>query len=127
MTNESGNVEEAWADHQMRTTANFAPDSRLASFLLGGLNRQIEHHLFPKICHIHYPAIARIVKDTAQEFNLPYIESPTFSQALQSHFRMLKKLGQEAYQQQKLLATLALKPAAGSRESVPFTPVAQNN
>ncbi|GGK79457.1 fatty acid desaturase [Rufibacter glacialis] len=95
--NEQGNVEEAWAEHQMRTTANFAPTSALASFFLGGLNRQIEHHLFPKVCHIHYPAIAVIVRQTAQEFNLPYIESPTFVSAIQSHYRMLKKLGKEAY------------------------------
>jgi linoleoyl-CoA desaturase len=96
LPNELGQVEEAWADHQMRTTANFAPGSRLASFLLGGLNRQIEHHLFPKICHIHYPAIAHLVRQTAQEFNLPYHESPSFRLALASHYRMLKKFGREA-------------------------------
>lgn len=69
--NEQGNVEEAWAEHQMRTTANFAPKSAVASFLLGGLNRQIEHHLFPKVCHVHYPAVAAIVRKTAAEFDLP--------------------------------------------------------
>lgn len=98
--NESGNIEEAWAEHQMRTTANFAPHSSLASFFLGGLNRQIEHHLFPKICHIHYPAISVIVRQTAAEFNLPYLESPTFSSALRSHYRTLRRLGKEAYQLQ---------------------------
>jgi len=103
MPNEEGNLEEAWADHQMRTTANFATKSKLASFLLGGLNRQIEHHLFPKVCHIHYPTISKIVKQTAHEFNLPYIESPTFVSALKSHYRMLKKLGKEAYKQQTQL------------------------
>ncbi len=95
--NEEGNIEEAWAAHQMMTTANFAVDSKIAGFLCGGLNRQIEHHLFPKICHIHYPSIGKIVKETALEFNLPYIESPTFTSALASHYRMLKKLGKEAY------------------------------
>ena len=95
--NEEGNIEEAWAAHQMMTTANFAVDSKLAGFLCGGLNRQVEHHLFPKICHIHYPAIGKIVKDTALEFDLPYIESPTFFSALGSHYRMLRKLGKEAY------------------------------
>ena len=95
--NEDGNIEEAWAAHQMMTTANFAVNSKIASFLCGGLNRQVEHHLFPKICHIHYPAIGKIVKDTALEFNLPYIESPTFFSALASHYRMLRKLGKEAY------------------------------
>lgn len=100
--NEQGNMEEAWADHQMRTTANFAMKNKLAGFLLGGLNQQIEHHLFPKVCHIHYPGISKIVKETAHEFGLPYIESPTFSQALGSHYRMLKKLGWQAYKEQEL-------------------------
>jgi linoleoyl-CoA desaturase len=128
MTNEAGNVEEAWADHQMRTTANFSPDSRLASFLLGGLNRQIEHHLFPKVCHIHYPAIAKIVKQTAQEFNLPYIESPTFGLALLSHYRMLKQLGQQAYRQQSLqVASVARKTAPEVRVGRPLSRVTQKN
>ncbi|WP_187261396.1 fatty acid desaturase family protein [Pontibacter beigongshangensis] len=95
--NEQGNLEEAWAEHQMLTTANFSPKSKMASFLCGGLNRQIEHHLFPKICHIHYPAISVIVKEVAQEFNLPYLENPSFLSALKSHYRLLKKLGKEAY------------------------------
>jgi linoleoyl-CoA desaturase len=95
--NYDGNIEEAWAIHQMMTTANFSTNSKFAGFLCGGLNRQIEHHLFPKICHIHYPSIGKIIKDTALEFNLPYIENPTFLSALSSHYRMLKKLGKEAY------------------------------
>lgn len=98
--NAEGNVEEAWAEHQMRTTANFAPESAITAFFLGGLNRQIEHHLFPKVCHIHYPAIAAIVRQTAEEFHLPYIESPTFSSALLSHYRILRKFGKEAYKAQ---------------------------
>lgn len=97
LPNTEGNVEEAWAAHQMRTTANFSVRSKIVAFLCGGLNQQIEHHLFPKICHIHYPAIAKIVKTTAFEFNLPYIENITFLDALQSHYRMLKKLGKESY------------------------------
>lgn len=94
---QQGNIEEAWAEHQMRTTANFAVDSKVAAFICGGLNRQIEHHLFPKICHIHYPAIGGIVKQTALEFGLPYIESPTFGSALVSHYKTLRRLGKEAY------------------------------
>jgi len=94
--NGSGNMEEAWAEHQMRTTANFSTDSRIAAFFLGGLNRQIEHHLFPGICHIHYGAISKIVKRTALEFNIPYIESPTFIAALKSHYKILRKFGLEA-------------------------------
>lgn len=93
---ESGNIEEAWAVHQMQTTANFASQSRVAAFFLGGLNRQIEHHLFPKVCHIHYGKISEIVKQTAAECNIPYLESRTFYQALRSHYRILKRFGLEA-------------------------------
>jgi linoleoyl-CoA desaturase len=91
--NQSGNMEEAWAEHQMRTTANFATHSPIAAFFLGGLNRQIEHHLFPKVCHVHYGRISRIVKQTALEFGIPYLENATFLSALRSHFRMLKMMG----------------------------------
>ncbi|SFQ79003.1 fatty acid desaturase family protein [Hymenobacter arizonensis] len=89
----SGTMPEAWAVHQLRTTANFAPRSGVASFLCGGLNRQIEHHLFPRVCHIHYPALAPIVRQTAQEFGLPYLENPSFGAALRSHYRLLRRLG----------------------------------
>ena len=91
--NEHGNMEEAWAEHQMRTTANFATDCPISAFFLGGLNRQIEHHLFPKICHVHYGRISKIVKQTATEFNLPYHENSTFFAALRSHYLVLKKMG----------------------------------
>jgi len=95
--NADGNIEEAWAIHQMQTTANFSTNSRFAEFFCGGLNRQIEHHLFPKICHIHYPAIAKIVKATAREYGVPYHENRTFFTALQSHYRLLRKFGKEDY------------------------------
>lgn len=96
--NEKGNIEEAWAVHQMRTTANFARKSFWATWLCGGLNMQVEHHLFPKVCHIHYPKISDIVKKTADEFNVPYIENHTFAGALRSHYKMLKKFGIESQQ-----------------------------
>lgn len=102
-----GRLEDAWAEHQLRTTANFARRCAFTGFFCGGLNFQIEHHLFPKICHIHYPVIARIVQQTALEFNLPYIENPTFFAALRSHYRMLRKLGCEAYRQQAAAWTAA--------------------
>lgn len=95
--NEEGNIEEAWAVHQLQTTANFGVDCKVTSFLCGGLNRQVEHHLFPKICHIHYPAIGAIVKQTAAEFNLEYIESSSFGTALVSHYKTLRRLGKETY------------------------------
>jgi linoleoyl-CoA desaturase len=120
LPNDDGNIEEAWAAHQMMTTANFAVDSKLAGFLCGGLNRQVEHHLFPKICHIHYPAIGKIVKETALEFNLPYIESPTFLSALGSHYRMLRKLGKEAYLAKNLQAKTSCVLANNMKISQPL-------
>ena len=92
----NGQIEEAWAEHQMRTTANFATHNKFAAFFLGGLNRQIEHHLFPKVCHIHYENIGKIIKQTALEYNIPYLENPTIIDALRSHIKMLKKFGLEA-------------------------------
>jgi len=89
--NTEGNIEDAWAEHQMRTTANFSMNSEAAAFLLGGLNQQVEHHLFPKVCHIHYPAISNIVRETAEQYNLPYLHNPTFIGAMKSHYNMLKR------------------------------------
>lgn len=86
-------IHDSWAVHQMRSTANFARESWLTGFLFGGLNFQIEHHLFPNICHVHYPAISSIVKETAEEFKIPYIENKTFISALKSHAGFLKKMG----------------------------------
>jgi linoleoyl-CoA desaturase len=92
LPNKEGNMPDSFAVHQLYTTANFSSRNRLASFLTGGLNSQIEHHLYPNICSIHYPAISKIVKETAQEFNHPYYES-SFGEALKSHVRFLKKMG----------------------------------
>lgn len=86
-------VKNGWAEHQLRTTTNFAPKSKWFTWYVGGLNFQIEHHLFPNICHVHYHKISDIVKKTAQEYNLPYNSHPTFIGALKEHGRMLKKLG----------------------------------
>ncbi len=110
--NEKGNIEEAWAIHQMSTTANFARKSGLANFFCGGLNMQIEHHLFPRICHIHYRSISNIVQHTAKEFNVPYIESKTFTAALRSHYRMLKKFGKEAFKEATLLKKAGISVAS---------------
>ncbi|WMJ75004.1 acyl-CoA desaturase [Cytophagaceae bacterium ABcell3] len=93
---ENNIIEEAWAAHQMKTTANFSTGKFLATWFCGGLNMQVEHHLFPKICHIHYPQIAPIVKKTAHEFGLPYIENKTFVSAIGSHYRILKKYAEDA-------------------------------
>jgi linoleoyl-CoA desaturase len=90
------NIEEAWAAHQMRTTANFARKNPVVNFFCGGLNLQVEHHLFPNICHIHYVEISEIVKQTAEEFGLPYNENATFGSALKSHYDFLKAAGRDA-------------------------------
>lgn len=84
-------ITQNWAVHQMQTTSNFARDNRFVSWWVGGLNFQIEHHLFPNICHIHYPNIAPLVKQTATEFGLPYLEFDSVSSALHAHIRALKK------------------------------------
>lgn len=90
-----GTMENAWAVHQLQTTANFSRDNRLLNWYVGGLNFQIEHHLFPNICHVHYRSLSKIVQETAEEFQLPYNLKPSFGQALQSHIRMLRVLGRE--------------------------------
>lgn len=82
-----------WTVHQFLTTANYAPKSRLFSWLIGGLNFQIEHHLFPNVCHVHYHKISPIVKQTALEYNIPYHTNKTFFDALRMHTLMLKNLG----------------------------------
>lgn len=82
-----------WATHQVKTTANFATRNKIITWLVGGLNHQVEHHLFPKISHIHYPALSYIVKDVCKKYGLPYHEQPTFRSAIKSHVRFLYKLG----------------------------------
>jgi linoleoyl-CoA desaturase len=91
--NEVNMVEENWTVHQLRTTCDFAQKNWLFSWYVGGLNFQIEHHLFPNVCHVHYRKIARIVRETAQEYNIPYRTYPTFISALSAHGRMLYALG----------------------------------
>ncbi len=94
----SGNpatMEDEWAAHQMRTTVNFATDNRLLNWFTGGLNFQIEHHLFPNISHTHYPDIRNIVRDTAGEFGLPYKNYDTYFGILKSHFRIMREQGLE--------------------------------
>ena len=95
MPDNEGTMQNAWAVHQLQTTANFSRDNRFLNWYVGGLNFQIEHHLFPNICHVHYRKLSRIVQQTAEEFKLPYNLQPSFGKALQSHMRMLKVLGRE--------------------------------
>jgi linoleoyl-CoA desaturase len=100
LPDETGNMENNWAIHQILTTANFAPKSKILSWCIGGLNHQVEHHLFPNICHVHYKAIAPIVKKTAHKHDLPYHEQNTFIEALISHFKMLRSLGRIPYEEE---------------------------
>jgi linoleoyl-CoA desaturase len=90
---EQGVIANEWTIHELETTVNFARNSKLFAWVIGGLNFQIEHHLFPNICHIHYPAIAPIVERTAKQFGLRYNQNRTFLSAIGSHIRMLKGLG----------------------------------
>lgn len=89
---ETGKMEDEWAVHQLKTTANFATKSKLISWWVGGLNFQIEHHLFPKISHVHYPAISKIIKKACADFNIPYIEYPKMRTAVASHVSYLRQL-----------------------------------
>lgn len=91
---ETKHLETAWAEHELRTTANFAMGSKVVSWFVGGLNFQIEHHLFPRVSHIHYPAISKIVMEKCKEYNLPYNKYNTVVEAVASHFRVMKSLGQ---------------------------------
>jgi linoleoyl-CoA desaturase len=93
MPDEDNMLENNWAIHQLRTTTNFGNKSRWFSWYVGGLNFQIEHHLFPNICHVHYRKISKIVQSTALEFGLPYKKFNTFLGALKGHTRLLKQLG----------------------------------
>ncbi|RMF16344.1 MAG: acyl-CoA desaturase [Candidatus Dadabacteria bacterium] len=91
---DAGAMPDEWAVHQLRTTADFARHNPLVSFYVGGLNFQVEHHLFSKICHVRYPRISRVVKETCQEYGVPYHESPSVLAAIRSHLRFLHTLGQ---------------------------------
>lgn len=93
LPNEHGNIENERLIHQLATTCNFSPNSKVLSWLVGGLTNQIEHHLFPQISHVHYKNIAPIVEKTSREFGLPYHQNGNFLSAIIKHFKMLHQLG----------------------------------
>lgn len=101
---EDQSIEDNWAVHQLRTTSNFAKNSYFFSWFIGGLNYQIEHHLFPHICHVHYKGISGIVKETALKYGHPYHENKTFAGALFSHFKLIHQLGTGKYDKKMNLA-----------------------
>jgi len=88
-------IENEWAIHQVKTTANFSPNRPIISWFVGGLNYQVEHHLFPRISHIHYPALSKLVQKECEAFNLPYNSLPSLKSAVISHFRFIKTLGRK--------------------------------
>src|SRR5690606_26285410 len=93
LPDETGTMKNTWAIHQLYTTVNFATKNRIVNWYTGGLNHQVEHHIFPNISHVHYTKISKIVKETANEFDLPYHEYKTTRKAIQSHFSHLKEMG----------------------------------
>ncbi|MBC7865410.1 MAG: acyl-CoA desaturase [Bacteroidia bacterium] len=95
--NENNKIEHDWFYHQFATTANFATQNKIVSWYTGGLNYQVEHHLFPRVSHVHYPALRLIVKDLCGQYHIPYNEFPTMWSAIKSHLGLLKKLGAEEH------------------------------
>ena len=90
---ETGKMEDEWAIHQLKTTANFATKNKLVTWLVGGLNFQIEHHLFPKISHVHYPALREIIKTLCEKHGINYIEFRNVRYAIASHVAFLRQMG----------------------------------
>ena len=90
---QTGRMDSAWAAHQVETTVDFCPRNRLLSWFIGGLNFQIEHHLLPQVCHIHYPALSPLVEETCREFGLRYMARDSLLAAVASHFRWLRRMG----------------------------------
>lgn len=93
LPDEAGHMEHAWAIHEMETTSDFGRRNRLLNWYVGGLNFQIEHHLFPKVCSIHYPALSSMVESVAGKHGVRYNQHRTMWEAVKSHYRMLKRLG----------------------------------
>tara|TARA_R110002072_G_scaffold72613_2_gene173435 strand:- start:1231 stop:2196 length:966 start_codon:yes stop_codon:yes gene_type:complete len=95
LPNNNGEMDDSWYGHQLATTTNFSPKSKLLYWLIGGLNYQVEHHVLPDVCHVHYKGLSKIVADTAKEFGMTYhVKSSLFS-AIGDHTRMLKSLGKK--------------------------------
>lgn len=86
-------IENNWTIHQLLTTSNYSPNNKVLSWLIGGLNYQVEHHLFPNISHVHYDKISELVKQTALKYGIPYRVQPSFAKAVSEHYKMLKALG----------------------------------
>jgi linoleoyl-CoA desaturase len=94
---DTGRIDNDWAMHQVETTVNFSRYNPVITWFLGGLNFQVEHHLFPRICHVNYPAISQLVEETCQEFGVKYIEHKSFWAGVVSHFRWLRRMGMKNF------------------------------
>jgi linoleoyl-CoA desaturase len=95
LPNTKGMMKEDWYGHQFATTSNFSPNNNLLFWLIGGLNYQVEHHVLPDVCHVHYKKLTRIVADTAQEYGMPYHVKRSLAHAIWDHTKMLRLLGKK--------------------------------
>lgn len=95
LPNEQGVMKDDWYRHQFATTANFSPNSKVLFWLIGGLNYQVEHHVLPDVCHVHYKGLTDLVADTAREFGMPYNVNKSFIGAIRTHTSMLRELGKK--------------------------------
>ena len=86
-------IDSDWAVHQVQTTVDFARGNPILCWFLGGLNFQVEHHLLNKICHVHYPALSKVVEETCREFGVKYRAHRSIFSAIGSHFRWLVLMG----------------------------------
>ena len=95
LPNEQGIIDDNWYGHQLATTSNFSPNSKILFWLIGGLNYQVEHHVLPDVCHVHYKNLTKIVSDTAKEFGMPYHVKKSMFHAICAHTKMLRLLGEK--------------------------------
>lgn len=95
LPNDQGVIDDNWYGHQLATTSNFSPKSSILFWLIGGLNYQVEHHVLPDVCHVHYKDLTKIVSDTAQEFGMPYHVKKSMFHAICAHTKMLRMLGEK--------------------------------
>ena len=93
---ESNQIDDEWAIFQVRTTVDFAPRNHLINWYVGGLNYQTVHHLFPQICHIHYPKLAPILAEVCEEYGVKYNVHPTLGKALAANHNWLKTMGESS-------------------------------
>jgi linoleoyl-CoA desaturase len=95
LPDEQGLINDNWYGHQFATTTNFSPNSNILFWLIGGLNYQVEHHVLPDVCHVHYKDLTKIVKETALEYGMTYHVKKSFLNAICEHTKMLRMLGEK--------------------------------